>query len=176
MTGIQDLFTERRRTRRDNPPAIIEALENRALLATVTVGVGGAGGTNVFTPSTITIHQGDTVEWVWQTGFHNVLSVGGIAEQWNSGTPTGTVGTTFDHTFTHVGTFAYYCSVHGSDRGNGTASGMAGTVTVEATPTPTPTTPTPTPTTPTPTPIPNPTALQATGVNGKAKVNKRFNN
>ena len=157
MMGIRDLFTERRRTKRDNPPAIIEVLENRALLATVMVGVGGAS--NVFTPSAITIHQGDTVEWMWQGGFHDVISVAGIAEQWNSGAPTGAVGTTFDHTFTHVGTFAYYCSVHGSDNGNGTAGGMSGTVTVVAG---------------TPTPNPTPTPLQAIGVNGNAKVNKTF--
>ncbi len=169
MTGIRDLFTERRRSRRDNPPAIIEVLEDRALLATVTVDVGGA--TNTFSPSAITIHQGDTVDWVWQGGFHNVVSVAGIAEQWNSGAPTGAVGNTFEHTFTHVGTFAYYCAVHGADNGNGTAGGMSGTVTVlAATPSPTPTTPTPTPTTPNPTPSP----LQALGVDGKAKVNKRF--
>jgi plastocyanin len=183
MTGIRDLFTERRRTRRENPPAIIEILENRALLATVTVDVGGA--TNTFSPSTITIHQGDTVDWVWQGGFHNVVSVAGIAEQFNSGAPTGVVGNTFDHTFTHVGTFAYYCAVHGSDNGNGTAGGMSGTVTVLAsTPTPTPTTPSPTPTTPSPTPTtpsptpttpnPTPSPLVATGVNGKGKVNKTF--
>jgi plastocyanin len=162
------LFTERHRTRRDHPPAIVEALENRALLATVMVGVGGTA--NVFTPSAITIHPGDTVEWVWQGGFHDVISVAASAEQWNSGAPTGTVGTTFDHTFTQVGTFSYYCSVHGFDKGNGTAGGMSGTVTVVATPTPTPTTPSPTPTTP----IPTPTALQSIGVNGKAKVNKTF--
>lgn len=169
MTGIRDLFTERHRTKRDNPPAIIEILENRALLATVTVDVGGA--TNVFTPSNITIHQGDEVDWVWQGGFHNVVSVAGSAEQLNSGAPTGTVGNVYPHTFTHVGTFAYYCAVHGSDNGNGTAGGMSGTVTVVAgTPTPTPTTPSPTPTTPNPTPSP----LVATGVNGKGKVNKTF--
>src|SRR6516162_9186938 len=101
----------------------MESLEDRALLATVTVDVGGAS--NVFTPSSVTIHQGDTVEWVWKGGFHNTTSVAGIAEQWSSPT-TSTVDTKFDHTFTHVGTFAYYCSIHGSDNGNQTARGMSG--------------------------------------------------
>jgi plastocyanin len=105
----------------------MESLEDRALLATVTVDVGGAS--NVFTPSSVTIHQGDTVEWVWKGGFHNTTSVAGIAEQWSSPT-TSTVDTTFDHTFTHVGTFAYCCSIHGSDNGNQTARGMSGTITV----------------------------------------------
>jgi plastocyanin len=132
--------THPRRVRRPTRfPLAVESLEGRALLADFTVNVGGA--TNMFTPSAITIHPGDTVHWVWEGGFHNVRSVAGIAEQWISGTPTGTVGTTFDHTFTQVGTFAYYCQIHGSDNGNGTASGMDGTVTVvSATPTATPVT------------------------------------
>src|SRR5690348_3309371 len=79
----------------------MESLEDRALLATMTVDVGGTS--NVFSPSSVTIHLGDTVHWVWQGGFHNVKSVTGSAEQWNSGNPTSTVGTTFDHTFTQVG-------------------------------------------------------------------------
>ena len=105
----------------------MESLEHRALLALVTVDVGGAS--NVFSPSSITIHQGDTVEWVWQGGFHSTVSVAGTAEQWSS-SATSTVGTTFDHTFTNLGTFAYYCSIHGSDNGDQTASGMSGTITV----------------------------------------------
>src|SRR5262249_27856585 len=121
-------------------PLAVESLEGRALLATFTVGVGGGAvgnDPNVFTPSSITIHQGDTVEWVWEGGLHNVQSVRGIADQWNSGTPTAVVGTTSAHPFTQVGTFAYYDADHGSDPGNGTATGMHGTVPVEAT-TPTP--------------------------------------
>jgi plastocyanin len=38
----------------------MESLEDRALLATMTVDVGGAS--NAFNPSSVTIHQGDTVE------------------------------------------------------------------------------------------------------------------
>ncbi len=37
---------------------------------------------------------------------------------------------TFDHAFTHVGTFWYYCQMHGFDNGDGTADGMAGTITM----------------------------------------------
>jgi hypothetical protein len=36
----------------------------------------------------------------------------------------------FEHTFSHVGRFWYYCLPHGFDLGNGTAGGMAGTITV----------------------------------------------
>ena len=39
-------------------------------------------------------------------------------------------GSTFDHTFTNVGVWEYYCQNHGFDNGNGTAGGMAGKVTV----------------------------------------------
>ena len=87
----------------------------------------GIGGTH-FDP---VIHQGDTVEWVWNQGFHSTTSVAGMTESWNS-TAMASAGQTFDHTFTHVGTFAYYCSIHGADNGNGTASGMAGVVRVTA--------------------------------------------
>jgi plastocyanin len=77
-----------------------------------------------------TIHVGDTVHWVWDSGFHSTTSVAGIAESWDSGT--NLPGFSFDHTFTHVGTFAYYCKIHGLDNGNGTAGGMSGTVAVVA--------------------------------------------
>ena len=76
-----------------------------------------------------TINLGDTVHWIWDSQFlHSSTSVAGIAESWNSGDHTG--GATFDHTFTHAGTFWYYCDMHGFDLGNQTAGGMSGTVTV----------------------------------------------
>jgi hypothetical protein len=84
-----------------------------------------------FTPSAVTIHPGDTVHWVWDSGTHSTTSVAHSAETWDSGVQS-TPGSTFDHTFTHTGTFSYYCSIHGFDQGNGTAGGMSGTVTVTA--------------------------------------------
>ena len=54
---------------------------------------------------------------------HHDLRAGG-AVSWNSGTMNA--GNTFDHTFTHSGTFEYYCGFHGVDNGNGTAGGMSG--------------------------------------------------
>src|SRR5262249_23753817 len=77
------------------------------------------------------IHVGDTIHWVLDQGMHSTTSVAHIAESWDSGV-SSTVGFTFDHTFTHVGSFAYYCSIHGHDNGNGTAGGMSGTITVTA--------------------------------------------
>jgi hypothetical protein len=40
------------------------------------------------------------------------------------------VGHHFQHDFSQVGRFWYYCLPHGFDRGNGTAGGMSGTITV----------------------------------------------
>ncbi len=69
---------------------------------------------NTFSPSSVTITAGSIVRWNWVNGFHsttsgNCCTPNGI---WNSGT-SGTVGRTFDHTFSTPGTFPYYCVVHG---------------------------------------------------------------
>ena len=90
------------------------------------------GGTHVDP----TINVGDTVRWNFVQGFHNTQSVAGSAESWASPIFTTPPGGTFDHTFTTIGTFNYFCIVHGSDNGNGTASGMAGFVRVVAVPEP----------------------------------------
>ena len=84
------------------------------------------GGTHV--DPTITV--GDTVRWNFVQGFHNTQSVVGSAESWTSPIISAPPGGTFDHTFTRVGTFNYFCIVHGSDNVDGTASGMIGHVTV----------------------------------------------
>ncbi len=100
----------------------------RAELHHVAVGDGG----NFFVPDDITIQVGDTVRWTWLSGLHDTTSAAGQAESWASNT-TSVVGTTFDHTFTNVGDFGYYCTVHGFDNGDGTGGGMAGVVRVQAT-------------------------------------------
>ncbi|MFU8829142.1 MAG: DNRLRE domain-containing protein, partial [Phycisphaerales bacterium] len=74
------------------------------------------------------ISVGDTVQWVWLQGNHTTTSVSGSPEQWNA--PLNSNSTFFEHTFTLEGIFHYYCIPHGSDNGDGTASGMAGTITV----------------------------------------------
>ena len=75
------------------------------------------------------IDVGDTIRWTFLDAFHTVTSVSGIPEVFDSGF-VSVPGTTFEHTFTNLGTFYYYCQPHGSDNGDGTASGMVGTVTV----------------------------------------------
>jgi len=83
---------------------------------TYTVHVGGVS--NTFTPATQSIFVGDTIHWVWDGGFHSTTS--GTCSAlftctgdgiWDSGI-TGTIGNTFDFTFSTAGTFPYYCRQH----------------------------------------------------------------
>lgn len=104
--------------------------------ATVQVQVG-AGGLK-FTPQTVTIQIGDTVQWNWADNGHSSTSgVPGAPDGlWDSGILNN--GATFSQTFTGAGNFNYFCSPHGS------CCGMVGTVRVNApTPTPSPTPPLP---------------------------------
>jgi plastocyanin len=62
-----------------------------------------------FIPSTVTIGQNDTIEWLWPTTNTVGHSTSGLG-QWESGVlPPGSSYTT---TFTAVGTFPFHCSVH----------------------------------------------------------------
>ena len=87
-----------------------------------------------FTPADIVIRVGDTVEWTWQGGFHNVESgTGGIHDElFRSGEPTSVTGTvyafTFDQAFVNENpvpdnVYNYFCVVH-------VGLGMTGSVTV----------------------------------------------
>lgn len=71
--------------------------------ATVTVDVDN----NLFSPSVVTIQVGDTVEWVNNSGSHNVVANDG---SFNSGEPS--FGWTYRRTFTTPGTVFYYCAPH----------------------------------------------------------------
>jgi len=109
----------------------------RAATVTVMVGPGGF----FFTPSSVTIHTGDSVIWTWSSSGHSSTSgsPGMPSGLWDSGIINQ--GATFMHTFNTAGSFPYYCTVHGA------CCGMVGAVIVSnSTPTPSPTaTPTPTP-------------------------------
>jgi plastocyanin len=106
-----------------------------ASATTFTVAVGEVGFT--FSPASVTIQPGDTVQWTWSASGHSSTSgsPGAPSGIWDSGILNQ--GATFSHTFNTVGSFPYYCTPHGS------CCGMRGTVTV-SNPMPTPT-PTPTP-------------------------------
>ena len=112
------------------PPLFFRPTAASAATVTVTVGNGGF----FFTPSSVTIHPGDTVLWTWSSTGHSSTSG-------NPGMPTGlwdsgilNQGATFTHTFNTAGSFPYYCTPHGA------CCNMVGMVTVvnRGKPTPTP--------------------------------------
>ena len=78
---------------------------------TVTVDVGPGFS---FSPANVSIHPGDTVNWVFHS-FHNTVSnaTSGV-DSWES--PTMGSGS-FSHKFDNVGTFPYYCSLHSTPTG-----------------------------------------------------------
>jgi plastocyanin len=79
--------------------------------------------------STSTINVGDKIHWTWVSGLHSTTS-GNCSQSTSECTPNGQwdsgegSGLTFDRTFNSVGTFPYFCSIHGIM--------MRGTVIVQA--------------------------------------------
>ena len=76
------------------------------------------------------INVGDTIHWLRTQGGHTTTSVAASPEQWNAELSSSSPA--FDRTFNNPGVFVYYCIPHGSDNGDGTASGMWGKITVLA--------------------------------------------
>lgn len=64
-----------------------------------------------FTPSSLTLCLGDTIRFVWVSGFHNVHILTPIDSTSNNLT---TSGDTYDFTPTSVGAYTYECGIHGS--------------------------------------------------------------
>jgi plastocyanin len=97
-----------------------------ASAASADVNIGGFA----FSPSSVTINQGDTVTWHYAgpDTNHSVTSDPGQADSWDSDpgkSPTAAdhpPGTTFARQFATPGTFTYFCKVH---------SNMHGTVVVK---------------------------------------------
>ena len=89
---------------------------------TVEVGTGSSGFG--FSPPTLWISPGTTVqfEWTGQGGSHNVVSNDGPAEL-DSGSPVGESGVNYEYTFEEAGINTYYCNPHES-------SGMKGGIAV----------------------------------------------
>jgi len=92
-----------------------------------------ASGTS-FSPSTLTITQGDRVIWTRAGGTHNVMFTSGTA--FDMPADPSSSWTTVQRTFDTVGTFTYVCEAHAG-------LGMTGSVTVNAPPPPGPTPPPP---------------------------------
>src|SRR5262249_30287793 len=88
---------------------------------TFTVQVG-LNGTLTYTPSTLMIHAGDTVQWVFATGPHTVTSGTNCVADAN---PLLDSTTDFQHTFTTPGVYPYFCTIPGH-----CAVGMTGSITV----------------------------------------------
>ena len=74
------------------------------------------------------VTPGTTVRWEWDRGVHDVTSLNGGAEYIVSATSFPPF--LFEYTFMNPGVFTYYCTVHGQDNQDGTATGMVGTITV----------------------------------------------
>jgi plastocyanin/glucose/arabinose dehydrogenase len=120
-------------TSRNLKPKVAAAILSFAIIAasgnlpaaTVQVLVANNGGLN-FSPSTISINAGDTVEWIWKASGHSTTSGSpGVPNGlWDSGIQNS--GFTFFHTFPTSGSFSYYCTPHG------VCCGMVGTVNVAA--------------------------------------------
>jgi len=85
--------------------------------ATVTVDLTAA---NTLDPATLTINEGDTVDFNWVGGFHDVTFDDGTI----SGAPEGGAGVNYSRTFATAGAFPYICSIHPTT--------MIGEITVQA--------------------------------------------
>ena len=80
---------------------------------------------NSFRPQALEVHVGDTVSWENRgTNDHNVLSI--ETGEWGVEVTDFAPGAVYTHVFTEPGEYAYYCSIHGTDK-----AGMTGTVTVK---------------------------------------------
>ena len=79
---------------------------------------------NTFRPGELEIAAGTEVEWSNRgRNDHNVLPVEG--EDWGVQATAFQPGDTYRYRFTEPGTYAYYCSLHGT-----TTKGMVGTIVV----------------------------------------------
>ena len=78
-----------------------------AAVVVVTVGPGLS-----YSPNPVAVNVGDSVQWNWAGALHSsTSSASSTLEVWDSGAKsTGS----FTHTFTRAGTFAYFCTVHGT--------------------------------------------------------------
>ena len=96
---------------------------------------------NQFTPANMNVVVGDTIQFNFQVGFHNVLSsvVGSAtgvvptgAADLNSGTPSGTNPRTYQYKVTTIGQYRYYCQVHSADGVNGMVGFLTATAPLPA--------------------------------------------
>lgn len=117
-----------------------------ALAAAVTVALAGCGGgssagsavggpgetvaviavDNNFREAAVTVRAGTTIEWTNKgRSKHDIVPVDG-SDAWGIDLESFPAGAVYSHTFTETGTYAYYCTVHGTK-----TAGMVGVVVVE---------------------------------------------
>ena len=86
-----------------------------------------------FSPSSLTIRVGDTVQWSWSSSGHTVTSGSQCSADGQfcspsdsncAGAPLSNQGATYSHTFSTAGTFPYFCIPH-------CGLGMVGTIVVQ---------------------------------------------
>jgi len=104
----------------------------------VTISANCGGPAFCFTPSTLTINDGDTVTWSNTSGAEHIVGRCDPAScdgaNGGSGTDAGftsgdvPAGATFSHTFSAPGTYTYFCAIHGY-------AAMHGVIVVNAAPT-----------------------------------------
>jgi hypothetical protein len=68
------------------------------------------------------------VFWTVETNTHTTTAAADQTESWDSGDISSPQ--TFSHTFTHAGTFNYYCMIHGHNPSGNLVTGMSGNVVV----------------------------------------------
>lgn len=126
-TQTESRTTTESTTRTDTETATAtESTTEAGPAATVTV---GPGGSLVFDPGEVTVAVGETVEWRWDSGGHNVVvesQPDGASWAGTDGSATTTYGEGHTHSFSFevAGTYEYYCAPHQS-------FDMRGTVVVE---------------------------------------------
>jgi plastocyanin len=105
--------------------AFVFVLATKALGTTHTVTAADFS----FTPSSFSMHLGDTVKWVWATGAsaHTTTSqtIPSGAATWNSNLSSTT--TSFTYVPTVLGTYNYHCTIHSSMTGSFTVVNGTGT-------------------------------------------------
>jgi plastocyanin len=90
--------------------------------STVTIQVG-PGGSNTYSPANVTVAVGDTIKFVWVSGFHPTQSNDLTTIPLVNMDGTGGVNSIYKIKMLTAGSFPYVCTAHG---------GMGGTITVNA--------------------------------------------
>ena len=93
-----------------SPVSDLALTRDPAITSAAVVAVG-AGAANSFSPSTVTIHAGQSVTWDWVSGVHSVVSDStpkAFADSAQQGSGQ------FTAKFAAAGTYPYHCGIHGA--------------------------------------------------------------